>query len=192
MRFLFAFPAALLSLLVFLAAAGCGGEGEKEKADGAAVHSDSIAAPDSAAAVQEEKEEGGDSVTVTLFMVETGNDSRDSGKGMPIGCGDLLVERRVRIPKGDNLLAGTMRALIAPENDGPENFVAGKDVKLERAEISGGIARVYLAGVIPLSGVCDHPRVEQQLLRTAAQFAEADSAIVYIGGQRLEEYLSLR
>lgn len=188
MRFLSAFPAALLFLLVFLAAAGCGGEGEKEKAGGVAVHSDSIAAPDSAAA-QEEKEEGGDSVTVTLFMVETGN---DSGKGTPIGCGDLLVERRVRIPKGENLLAGTMRALIAPENDGPENFVAGKDVKLERAEISGGVARVYLAGVIPLSGVCDHPRVEQQLLRTAAQFAEVDSALVYIGGQRLEEYLSLR
>lgn len=189
MRFLSVSPAAFLSLLVFLAAVGCGAEGEKEKAGGVAVHSDSIAGPDSAAAAQEEKEEGGDSVTVTLFMVETGN---DSGEGTPIGCGDLLVERRVRIPKGDNLLAGTMRALIAPENDGPGNFVAGKDVKLERAEISGGVARVYLAGVLPLSGVCDHPRVEQQLLRTAAQFAEVDSAIVYIGGQRLQEYLSLR
>lgn len=184
MRFLSVFPAALLFLL---AAAGCGGEEEKERADGVAVHSDSIAAQDSAAAAQEK--EGDDSVTVTLFMVETGN---DSGQGTPIGCGDLLVERRVRIPKGENLLAGTMRALIAPENDGPENFVAGKDVKLESAEISGGVARVYLAGVIPLSGVCDHPRVEQQLLRTAAQFAEVDSAIVYIGGERLEEYLSLR
>lgn len=180
-------PAALFCLL---AIAGCGGGEDAETPDGAAAHSDTLASANSAAGtVGPSAPDDGDSVTVTLFMVETGN---DSGKGTRIGCGDLLVEKRVRVPEGEHLLAETMRALIAPENDGPENFVAGKDVRLERAEISGGVARVYLAGVIPLAGVCDHPRVEQQLLRTAAQFPGVDSAIVYIGGERLEEYLSLK
>lgn len=130
-----------------------------------------------------------DLTTVTLFMVESAG---DSGRKDTFGCGDLLVEKAYRVAKGGNLLAATMRALLAPQNDGPGNFVAGDQIRLDSATLEWGIARVYLSGVIPLAGVCDHPRVSEQLRRTALQVPDVDSVMIYIGSETLDQYLSLQ
>jgi len=122
-------------------------------------------------------------------MVESAG---DSARKDTFGCGDLLVEKAHTVAKGGNLLAATMRALIAPQNDGPGNFVAGDQIRLDSATLEGGIARGYLSGGIPLAGICGHPRVSEQLRRTALQFPEVDSALIYIGSETLDQYLSLQ
>lgn len=189
-----------LCVLLFFSGCGDGGKDVRNSPDGVAVyrlpdsseHFDGGVNADShsAANIPAAGQSSVDSVSVLLFMVEA---SGDSGKGLTFGCGDILVGRKYRVRNGETLqvvLQETFRALLAPENAGPQNFVVG--ARLDSVAVAGRIAQVYLGGRIILAGVCDHPRVEEQLRRTATQFPGIDSAVIYVGTERLEDYLRLK
>lgn len=181
-------PALATSLIL----AGCGESGDRgDSAVRIARDSSGAASIDSSDNTTESGEAESDSVTITLFMAEPSDSDRFTNDET-FGCGDVLAGETRTIPKQGSPLEGAVRALLAPENDGPTNYVAGGSVVLDSATVRDGIARIYLQGHFALAGVCDHPRIQEQLRATALQFPEVDSVMVFVGSERLEDYLSLK
>jgi hypothetical protein len=174
-----------LLLCVSVLVCSCGKSERRDVAAGSSSGNGMVSAPDSMPAAGRSE----DSVTVTLFMVRHPSDADTIGT---FGCGDLLVKRPWRVWKKGNLLEETMRALVSPEHDGLENYVAGGTIRLDSVVMNQATAQIYLQGHFVLNGVCDHPRIEEQLRQTAMQFPEVKAVAVYVGLQPLKEYLSLK
>ncbi len=127
-------------------------------------------------------------VQFDLFLVALGP---TDVKGEPIGCGDFLV----RVPSGGTLvntrLESALSALLqAEDTDVLVNRVRRPDLVLESVIVEHDKATVRFEGPFRIGGVCDHPRIEMQLRRTAEQFA--DSVEFFVGDETLESFLSLK
>lgn len=121
----------------------------------------------------------------------------DAGlNGEVLGCGDSLVpvknyrsERFKEVNEG--LITETMSELFALTNEdiGGEPvdgalFTAAyqPDLVVEGVEVNGNVANVFLSGNISMGGVCDTPRFEKQLERTATQFKNIEFVRFYLNG----------
>lgn len=169
-------PLALLGLLLV---SGCGAE---RPTPGAPPH------PSTGEAEPAPSAEPEADATSSIFLVRLGPFD-DAGE--TFGCGDRLERVSRTIPAGGDPLAAALGALFAaPDGDRLTNHVQGLSV--ESIERDAGVARVYLSGPLALRGVCDHPRVEQQLRRTALHLPGIDSVALFLDGEPLAEVLSLR
>lgn len=124
---------------------------------------------------------------VQVFLVALDDKGR---RGRPVGCDDSLVPvtRKVE-PTGTPLKAavGELLALPREYEGGLRNFWAGEGLRVERAVIIGGEAIIRIAGTLPVAGVCDQPRIEEQINATARQFPGVTSVRVFLNGQRLAD-----
>ena len=115
----------------------------------------------------------------------------DKGKrGRRIGCDDSLVPvTRTVAATGEPLKAAVEELLAVPREyeGGLGNYWAGENLRVQSAVISGGVATVRIRGTLPVAGVCDEPRIEEQIKATARQFRGVRSVRVFLNGQRLSD-----
>jgi len=131
---------------------------------------------------------------VNIFLIAVD----DNGiSGDPVGCGDSAVPVQVEVPATQGVLKAAMQALLAIKDrqygeSGLYNALYQSDLQVDRVVIEGGKATIELSGSMMLGGVCDNPRVEAQLLKTALQFNTVSEAAVTINGKPLKDALSLK
>lgn len=144
----------------------------------------------------EAPEPGADGSNAMLYLV-----ALDDGgeRGELIGCGDSLVPVEVSLDQqaGQQPLAGIIeRLLVASGEDygesGLYNALEQSTLSLVEATVTDEVAEIALEGELRLGGVCDNPRVEAQLTRTAEQLATVERVVVTINGEPLEDVLSLQ
>jgi hypothetical protein len=107
---------------------------------------------------------------VKVFLVRLG----DSGKtGIKFGCDDGLVPvMRAINPKGDPLKAAIQELLAIPQDyqHGLRNYWVGRNLKLRSVRLHKGTATIKISGEVFVAGICDEPRIEEQIKATALQF----------------------
>ena len=116
----------------------------------------------------------------------------DNGKrGRRIGCNDSLVPvTRTVAAAGAPLKAAVEELLAVPrEYEGNlGNYWAGEGLRVRSAVVSrNGSATIRIEGTLPVAGVCDVPRIEEQVKATARQFRGVRSVRVLLNGERLAD-----
>src|SRR5918912_2903465 len=100
---------------------------------------------------------------VKVYLVKVG----DAGKsGKKIGCGDSLyaVTRTVKATRTP--LKSAIEELLSMSNE-EGNYWKGENLRVERAFIVHGAANIYITGNGPrVAGVCDGPRIKEQIKAT--------------------------
>jgi spore germination protein GerM len=124
---------------------------------------------------------------VKVYLVAVG----DNGKtGKKIGCEDSLVPvtRTIKATKA-SLKAALVELVSIPHeyNGGLGNYVFGPDLKVRIVSISRGTATIRFAGHISVAGVCDVPRITEQIEATAKQFPTVKRVQVFVGKRRLAD-----
>jgi hypothetical protein len=120
--------------------------------------------------------------------------------GPVIGCNDTLVNTggEYEVKKGQevevamNLLLGNKNKDIYNGSEKYYNTLYKSNLEFDRIEEMENSLNVYLTGDLFMSGVCDQPRITEQLEKTAGQFDETQDVQIYINGQRLEDVMLLR
>jgi len=115
----------------------------------------------------------------------------DKGKrGRRIGCDDSLVPvTRTSAAAGTPLQAAVEELLAVPREyeGGLGNYWAGENLRVQSASVSRGVATIRIRGTLPVAGVCDEPRIEEQIKATARQFRGVRTVRVFLNGQRLSD-----
>lgn len=130
--------------------------------------------------------------SVKLFFVALD----DQGKsGQQIGCGDSIVSVRVTVPSTSAPLTAALTRLLATKSQNYNstnlyNSLYQSNLILENATVTNGTARINLRGNLQLGGVCDNPRVLEQIRQTALQFNTVKRVEIMLNGVPLEERLS--
>ncbi len=111
--------------------------------------------------------------------------------GASFGCGDRLVRVTRRLPTTRAPLRAALNDLLnlrAPPAGLRSAFSASR-LTVTRVERRGPGVLVSLAGSLRLNGVCDAPRVTEQLRATATQFAGVRAACFFVNGEPIERLL---
>ena len=116
----------------------------------------------------------------------------DKGKkGKKIGCDDSLVPVTRKIASTQAPLKATIEELLAiPHEYNKElgNYWWGKDLKLKSVSITDGVATIHISGEGPyVAGICDEPRITEQIEETAKQFPTVKSVQVFVNDRPLKE-----
>jgi hypothetical protein len=128
--------------------------------------------------------------TATSYMVAVGD---EGANGIPVGCGDSLVEVTVPIWGTDSLeerIAATLTVLLSYNDvdfgeSGLRNALYQNDATVESVTLDGSTATVNLSGTIPSAGVCDDPRIVGQLEETVKAFDGVEAAVILLNGNPL-------
>jgi hypothetical protein len=123
----------------------------------------------------------------TAYMVLLGD---EGANGIPVGCGDSLVDVQIPIWETDSLeeqIAATLTVLLSyDERDYGEsgyiNALYMNDATVESVTVEDGTATVELSGSIPSGGSCDDPRIVGQLEETVKAFEGIDEAVILLNG----------
>ena len=124
---------------------------------------------------------------VKVFLVAPDDNGR---RGSRIGCDDSLVPVTRNVAAAGAPLRAAVEELLAVPREyegGLGNYWAGEGLRVQSAVISRGVATIRIAGTLPVAGVCDQPRIEEQIKATALQFRGVRSVSVYLNGQRLSD-----
>ena len=122
----------------------------------------------------------------------------DGYQGKRIGCGDSLVEVTRTINKSATPLKAALEELLAmprvyerdPTKGNLGNYVFGPDLKVKSVSISKGTAIIRFSGQISVAGICDQPRITEQINATAKQFPTVKRVKVYVGNRTLRYAIS--
>lgn len=132
---------------------------------------------------------------VKVYLVVVGDDGYS---GKRIGCGDSLVAVTRTINKSTTPLKAALEELLAmpreTKRDLPKedlgNYVFGPDLKLSSVSISKGTATIRFSGAISVAGICDEPRITEQIEATAKQFPTVKRVKVFVGNRTLRYAIS--
>lgn len=132
------------------------------------------------------------SVMVILIALEDNGQS-----GTPIGCGDSAIPVTVTIPRTQGVLRAALEKLLSMKQEyygesGLYNALHQSDLQLKSVTINQGTAVIHLTGNLVLGGVCDSPRVQAQIERTALQFSTVGAVDVFLNDIPLANALSQR
>jgi hypothetical protein len=122
---------------------------------------------------------------VKVYLVAVGDDGR---RGRKIGCDDSLVPvTRTVNADGSPLRAALSELLSVPHEyeGGLGNYWFGENLRVSGAAISGGTATIRITGRLYVAGVCDEPRIEEQIRETARQFPGVRRVKVFVNGRTL-------
>ena len=172
-----------------------GADGEDEPEDGVPPDGEEAAEGETAEPVSSPLEEA------EIFLVDL--EAGGQGAEGSFGCGDRL--RAVRVPVFDAAgegvpgnVAAAVRALLEAEGGpgtpgGLYNALARSRLEVEAVEeiLAGeGIYRVRLTGELRPGGVCDHPRIAEQLRATAEAVEGVGEAELWLDGRPVEQVLA--
>lgn len=126
---------------------------------------------------------------VKVFLVALG-DNGQSGK--KIGCDDSLVPvtRNIRATRAPLKAALQELLSIPPEPvDHPplQNFWKGRNLRLRSVSINKQTATIRISGAVFVAGICDEPRIVEQIEATARQFPSVKKVKVFIGRRTLAD-----
>lgn len=110
-------------------------------------------------------------------------------QGWEFGCQDSLVTVDTTIQQQvtpENEVRVALQKMFAYEHDEYSNFFAGKPMFVHTVGVSDGIANIWLTGDPELVGVCDDPRVVEQINATAMQFDEVNHVNIYLNGEEFD------
>jgi hypothetical protein len=125
-----------------------------------------------------------------IYMVAIGDNGQSGEK---IGCDDSLVPVTREIPSGLST-EGKIEALLTllfslRDRDygqsGLVNAVYASNLSVDEIDMQGDVVAIYLTGTVSVGGVCDEPRVEEQIKGIARQFPGVTNAIVILNGGAL-------
>jgi spore germination protein GerM len=118
----------------------------------------------------------------------------DNGKnGRKIGCDDSLIAVTREVRSTGAPLKAALEALLATPAESSEggrqlgNYWKGSDLKLASVSISKGTATIKIRGTLTVAGVCDEPRIIEQIEATAKQFKPVKKVKVTVNGTALRE-----
>ena len=122
-----------------------------------------------------------------IYLIALGDNGQS---GERIGCGDSLIPVTKEITAGPTTpekitAALTLLYSLRDRNYGQSgltNALYASRLQVQRVELQGNKAAVYLTGTISLGGVCDNPRVEAQIAATARQFAGVSGVLIFRNG----------
>ncbi len=126
--------------------------------------------------------------SVKVYLVALDDKGR---RGRKIGCDDSLVAVTRRIKPTPAPLRAAIEELLSIPSEYAEdkrlnNFWVGRDLKLKSVAIRRGIATIHIVGEGPfVAGVCDVPRITEQIEATAKQFPTVKRVRVFINGRSL-------
>lgn len=122
---------------------------------------------------------------VKVYLVAVG----DAGKaGRKIGCDDSLVAVTRGVRNDGAPLKAAVRELLSIPHEyegGLGNYWYGENLRVTSATISRGTATIRIAGRLFVAGVCDEPRIEEQIKETARQFTGVRRVNVFVNGRPL-------
>ncbi|MFW5749063.1 MAG: LysM peptidoglycan-binding domain-containing protein [Chloroflexota bacterium] len=138
-------------------------------------------------------QEGASFEQTQIYLVAVGDGGRS---GMEIGCGDSLVPVTVDIAPTTAPLTAALEQIFAIdertyEQSGLYNALYRSDLQVDGIDIDNAEAIIALSGDLRIGGVCDNPRVMQQLRQTALQYSTIDSVTITVNGEPLEDVLAL-
>lgn len=126
---------------------------------------------------------------VRVFLVVVG----DAGKtGKKIGCDDSLRPTTRKVKSTAAPLRAALDELLATPstvNDEMQNFVFGPNLKVKSVSINKGTATIRFSGRIAIAGICDQPRITEQIEETAKQFPTVKRVKVFVGKETLAQAL---
>jgi hypothetical protein len=124
--------------------------------------------------------------SVELGLVALGD---DGVMGPAFGCDDSLVtvtdEMQV-LATTENQIRAALQRLFVRDPGALYNVFFQKNLIVEQVTIADGTATLYLIGEFAPGGVCDDPRIQEQLHATATQFAGVDDIVIYLNGDLWE------
>lgn len=125
---------------------------------------------------------------IDIYLVAVGDKGK---KGIKIGCDDSLVRvtRKIK-PTPAPLRAALEELLATPHEYSKElgNYWWGKDLKLKSVTITEGVATIHISGEGPyVAGVCDKPRITEQIENTAMQFSSVNTVKVFVNDKPLAD-----
>lgn len=134
---------------------------------------------------------GGGAATreVKVYLVAAG----DAGKaGRKIGCDDSLVAVTRSVKNDGAPLKAAVRELLSIPHEyegGLGNYWYGERLRVTGATVSRGTATIRIAGRLFVAGVCDEPRIEEQIKETARQFPGVRRVNVFVNGRPLAQVI---
>ena len=118
----------------------------------------------------------------------------DNGKnGRKIGCDDSLIAVNREVQSTSAPLKAALEELLSmPEeyNEGGRqlaNFWKGGALKLQSVSIKKGTATIKISGTLTVAGICDQPRIVEQIEMTAKQFSSVKKINVTLNGESLKQ-----
>lgn len=118
----------------------------------------------------------------------------DAGKkGRKIGCDDSLVPVTRTVRAGREPLRAALEELLSLPHEyegGLSNFWRGERLRLRGVSVRRGTATIRIAGTLLVAGVCDVPRIEEQIKETARQFPGVRRVRVFVNNRPLSEAIS--
>ncbi len=130
-------------------------------------------------------------VQTNIYLVAVGDDG-ESGK--EIGCNDSLVPVQVQIDAAADPATAALNELLSikdrnHEPSGLYNALYQSDLSVEEMRITDGEAVVRLSGTLKLGGVCDEPRVKEQLQQTVLQYVGVEKVSIIVDDTPLRDLL---
>ena len=126
---------------------------------------------------------------VKVYLVALDDRGR---RGRKIGCDDSLVPVTRTVRAGGDPLRAAVEALLAEPREsegGLGNYWWGENLKVTSVSARGGTATIRLSGNVYVAGVCDVPRIEEQIRETARQFPGVRRVRVFVGGRPLSQVI---
>jgi hypothetical protein len=130
---------------------------------------------------------------VKIYLVALG----DNGKnGKKVGCEDSLVPVTRKIPETTAPLKAALLELFADREASQKEIDLNlgnywRGMELKSVAIENGTAIIHLTGEAPrVAGVCDAPRIKEQIIETARQFPTVKKVKVFINGKPMNELIS--
>ena len=126
---------------------------------------------------------------VKIYLIALNDNGR---RGMRVGCDDSLVPITRTIRPGATPLKATIEELLAVPHEyegGLGNYWWGERLRVQSAQVRGGVATIHISGQVYVAGVCDEPRIEGQIRETARQFPGVRTVRVLVNGRRLADVI---
>ena len=125
---------------------------------------------------------------VKVYLVAVGDNGK---KGKKIGCEDSLVAVTRKIKPTEAPLKAAIEELLSiPHEYSKElgNYWWGKNLKLKTVSVTDGVATIHISGEGPfVAGICDEPRITEQIEETAKQFPTVKTVKVFVNDKPLKE-----
>ena len=128
---------------------------------------------------------------IKIYLVAVGDDGYS---GKRIGCSDSLVEVPREIAPTSSPLKAALEELLSITEPIQKrvdlelgNYWKGTDLKVASATIRKGTATIKITGQLSVAGVCDEPRITEQVNATAKQFRSVKRVRVFVNGEPLKD-----
>lgn len=125
---------------------------------------------------------------VKVYLVAVGDNGK---KGKKIGCEDSLIPvTRTIKPTTEPLRAALEELLAVPREFSKElgNYWQGRNLKVKSVAVADGVATINITGEGPsVAGICDEPRITEQIEETARQFPTVKKVRVFVNDRTLAE-----